>query len=111
MGFHPNMSHVSSSEIDRFINSPLKWKLENIPSVTESIVKVFNENDIHTTYQLIAKYLSFSYKDTCSVERMNMFYSWLLSLGILGEYRAMICISIGELCNIYFPGTYDSSKY
>lgn len=77
----------------------------------EATIKVLAEHDISTTFQLIAKYLSFKDKGVGPVEHADRFYFWLQSIGTPGGHRAGVVHSIAEKMNVTFVGIYDASAY
>ncbi len=70
-----------------------------------------NENGITTTYQLIAKYLSFKDARVGPIEHADRFYYWLKSIKTPGGHRAGIVHAIGEKLNTMFNGIYDVNAY
>ncbi len=94
-----------------FIRAPISGKLEEVPGIGPANIKIFNENGIFTTFQLIGKYLSLKDSDVEPIEHADRFYFWLKSLKAPSGYRAAIVHSIAEKMNVTFPGIYDSSAY
>lgn len=85
--------------------------LYQVPGIGDATVKLLKENDITTTYQLIAKYLSCKDEGVGPVEHADRFYYWLQSIGTPGGFRAGIVHSIAEKMNVTFVGIYDPDAY
>jgi hypothetical protein len=94
-----------------FIRAPITGDLKEVPGVGPATIKVFNENGITTTFQLIGQYLSLKEIDVLPIEHADRFYYWLKSLNTPTGFRAGIVHSIAEKMNVTFPGIYDSTAY
>lgn len=82
-----------------------------VPGIGEATEKKLRDNGITTTFQLIAKYLSFKDDGVGPVEHADRFYFWLKSLGTPAGFRAGIVHSIAEKLNVTFVGIYDPDAY
>ena len=109
--YHPGKPRVGPGPLGDFIRSPITGRLEEVPGVGLLTIKIFNENGIFTTFQLIGKYLSFKASDVEPIEHADRFYNWLTSLNTPRGHRAGIVHSIAEKMNVSFPGIYDSTAY
>ena len=57
-GFDPSRSRVSADQMSNWIAAPVTGDLQEIPGLGQAGVKVLEANEIETTYQLFAKFLS-----------------------------------------------------
>lgn len=93
-----------NKEYCKFMRNVLTGDLKELPSINEDIIKIFNENGVNTTYQLVSKYLSFKDININSQEHISLFRSWLISLNV---DNSILEQAIGEKCNQMFPGIYE----
>mmetsp|Transcript_20952 Transcript_20952/g.22760 ORF Transcript_20952/g.22760 Transcript_20952/m.22760 type:complete len:121 (+) Transcript_20952:109-471(+) len=109
--YHPNRSRVGADAMSDFIRKPLSGDLKEVPGIAKATEAILKENGIHTTFQLLGKYLSLKEEGIEAVEHTDRFYFWLKSIKTPGGYRAGIVRSIAEKMNILFPGIYDPDAY
>lgn len=106
-GYHPDRSQVSEDRFAEFIRSPVTGDLLEVPGIGPASKTCFAAHGIHTTFQLIAKYLSFKDIDVGSFEHVDRFYYWLCSTHIQAVRRAGVVRCIASKVNTMMPGIYD----
>ena len=108
--FDPRRSSANPNALAVFIRSPIIKDLNSVPGVGEGNKKLLKKDGIHTTHQLIGKFLSLSEEDTDCIELCDKFYFWLQSIGV-NSHRGPIVSAIGEKTMILVPGVYDCDAY
>lgn len=110
-GYHPNRSRVSASALADFIRAPVTGNLREVPGIGEVTAKLLAKDGVDTTHALLGKFLTMKTAGVGTVEHMDRFYLWLLSLGTPAGYRAGICRAIAEKTNTWVPSIYDEGEY
>ena len=117
-GYNPAHSNVSPHVLQDFLNAPLEERLDSIPGIGPVNLQHLQSDvdshhlqieGIHTTFQLIGKFLSFKGHGVGSVEHCDKFYYWLQAKGIQSA-RASIVQAIAERANIMIPSIYDGES-
>ena len=109
--YHPENSKVADSTLSDFIRAPLSGNIVDVPGIGPSTAEVLAAEGINTSFQLVAKFLSFKDKDVDSLLHCETFYQWLCELNTPKGFRAGIVHALAEKLNINFPGIYDASAY
>jgi len=109
--FHPENSRVGASALADFIRAPTKGNLDEVPGVGPATIDRLRAAGVETTYQLVAKYLSFKGANTEPKAHAELFYQWLKRTETPAGFRAGVVHSIAEKTNLTFPKLYDSSAY
>jgi hypothetical protein len=96
--------------------APLSDDLLMVPGIGEKNIVHLKTPDergeaINTTYQLIAKFLSFKSEKITQVELLDKFYYWLKDGKKINHQTNNICQAIAERCNVMIPGCYDETVY
>jgi len=73
-------------------------------------VAKFAEHGIHTTHQLLGKFLSLRGPGITMKEHIDAFYEFLREVG-LGSYMSSITKAVAEKVNTWIPSTYDDDTY
>jgi len=70
----------------------------------------FAEHGIHTTHQLLGKFLSLRGPGITMKAHIDAFYEFLREVG-LGAYMSSITKAVAEKVNTWIPSTYDEATY
>jgi hypothetical protein len=114
--YHPQNSLANDDQLLGFVQAQLTGDLgKDLLGVGPATVTALNNEGITTTFQLIAKYLSFKgIEDGEMVDpklHSQMFYQWLCEVNTAGKYRSTVVHCIAEKMNIVFPGLYEAEAY
>lgn len=81
--FNPQSSTLSADAVVNFLKENVyDIELQNIPGVGPVTVDVLVANDVGTTSQLLAKFLSFTHSDATTSSVCNDFFAWLKEIGV-----------------------------
>lgn len=110
-GFHPNKSRVDDAKLGDFIRAEVTGELQEVPGIGPKTEEALRANDISTTWQLMAKYLSLKGEKVESVDHNDRFYWWLKSTGTAAGYRAGVVHAIASKMDSAFAGLYNVDIY
>lgn len=108
--FHPSKSTVKDETLIKFLYSDVEPDLKCIPGIGDQGRNALQDAGIENSYLLIAKFLAFKGNNVDVVTHCNLFYEWLLTVGIKTN-RANITKSIAEKMSITFPHLYAESYF
>jgi|TARA_B110000093_G_C12968385_1_gene410882 hypothetical protein len=112
IGYHPDRSVVSEESLADFIRSDITGNLLEVPGIgAVAQRRLRTEHGITTTYQLIAKYLSFKDDTTANIEHADRFYHWICTTGVHNMRRAGVVRCIASKTNATFPNIYSDNGY
>lgn len=109
--YHPENSKVTDNALAEFVRSPLSGNLLDVPGLGPATAELLKAEGVHTSFQLVGKFLSFKDANVDSLLLCETFYQWLCELNTPKGFRAGIVHALAEKINICFPGIYDVSAY
>jgi len=108
--FNPNKTHISDGAMNVWLNSPVSDDITQVPGIGDANARVLQEQGVHTTFQLMAVFLSLKGPEVGSVELCERFYQTLVNYGIKAK-RGEIVVAIAQKLNNSFPGLYKPEMY
>ena len=102
---------MSEDALADFLKSPISGNLDEVPGVGEVTQGIFEAEGIVSTFQLVAKFISFITKEKDCKAHCQDFYNWLQSIQTPPKYRAGIVVAVAEKVSTWMPGVYDPAVF
>ena len=113
-GFDPTKSQVADDKLAEFLDAALEEDITSVPGVgpaaAEKLAAGDGDDQVTTTYQLIAKFLYFRGAGVSCAEQCDAMWYWLQAKGV-SSHRAGIVHAIAEKVNTMIPGMYDAADF
>mmetsp|Transcript_80135 Transcript_80135/g.156700 ORF Transcript_80135/g.156700 Transcript_80135/m.156700 type:complete len:112 (+) Transcript_80135:71-406(+) len=106
--YDPKKTTINEDKLADWLKDKVTGDLEEVPGIGPANKATLEGQDIENTYQLIGKYLTFK-KGTVK-EHQDAMFAWLKSIGV-NSGRNNVVLALGEKCDIFMQGIYDSSIY
>ena len=105
-----NASRASEDLLQAFMRGPLEADLQSVPGVGKKTAELLTADGVTTTYQLIAKFLSFCGEGVSTRSVCDSFVQYLAAVGVRG-WRNGITECIAERVNLMIPGLYNADEF
>ena len=113
-GFDPSKSQVADDKLAEFLDAALEGDIKSVPGIGPAaagkLASGAADDQVTSTYQLIAKFLYFRGAGCSSAQQCDAMWYWLQAKGV-DAHRAGIVHSIAEKVNTMIPGMYDSAEF
>ena len=97
---------ICEDPIAYFIMSPIEEELISVPGIDDDSIKIFRENNINNTYQLIGLFLSFKGENQKANDKIT---KYLEKIGI-EENIKLITTTVLQKIDMLMPGFCDISE-
>ena len=104
--FDPSKSLVKPDKLQDFLREEIVEDIQSVPGIGRVAAESMAEDGIHTTYQLIGKFLSFCDGSTTQ-QVCDNFWLWLSEHRVAG-WRSGVTEAIAEKANMMIPGIYNA---
>eukprot|EP00952_Eustigmatos_sp_NYUAD-ZCMA_P007577 32026-Eustigmatos_ZCMA.PRE.1 len=78
----PSNTCVTDEALAEFLRSPVAEDVQSVPGITPAAMQVYKNAGVGTTYQLLAKFISFRDVGATETEVCEKFGSWLRDIGV-----------------------------
>jgi hypothetical protein len=108
MSFDPSKSLIDKDVLANFVRAPLQDDLTTVPGIGPVTADALRAKGIESSFQLVAKFLSYKTPGICAKELCERFYAFIAE--VASRHRNTIVLSVAEKMNVYFPGVYDGEE-
>ena len=102
-------SRVKDEKLAEFLTNDLGEDLTCVPGVGPKTVQLLNDDGIETSFQLLAKFMSFRSKGATEDAVCEAMYQYLAGLGVSG-YRSGITTCLHEKASVILPEFFSNEK-
>ena len=99
-------SRVKDDKLAQFVLDDLEEDITTVPGVGPKTADQLKAAGVETSFQLIAKFLSFRKEGATEKDVCEDTYQFLAGLGI-GAFRSGITTCLLEKCKTLFPGLFE----
>ena len=113
-GFDINKSKVSEDALSEFLDNEVSEDILTVPGIgpaakAKLAAELEGDSPIHTTHQLIGKFLTMRAPGITVKEHCEIMWQYLKLRGV-DSFRAGIVHAIAEKVNLMIPGTFSISE-
>ena len=91
-----------------FVEKEFEQDISSVPGIGKATSDKLMEAGIHTTYQLLGRFLSFKGSNMTPQEHCDEMWYWLKEIGV-NTYRSGIIQCLAEKCEIMMPTLYENN--
>ena len=99
-----NTSKVKPDVLDSFTASTLEEDLLSIPTVGQACAAALKGADIHSSFQLLGKFLQFKAPSDSTQEYLSKFVRWLASISYPKGFEDNLALLLANKADQLFPG-------